>query len=457
MKIGARIYRHPDGRFEARYRRGRREDGSILYGSVYGASCEEAEEKRAQLLQDMARRAEEDGNTEAAAIFESNRGIREYYTEEPKGRTLYPAPLTEEQVSEFIPHLRSMAAHVRLSLSFSLYMGVSGEELAALKYSDIDIQNARLHVRRSMADVRHMPGTISPCETRTVVIPRAAWKYALFAECVAGGGDRYLLSDSETPVKSLRSARLLWKRQLAEISEQLGVSVTPEVLRATFIRRSFERGLNTETVARITGVSATALRSRYGHFASANAEILREIEYPDDPLEEKMQTRQMNLLILGAGSHGHAVYELAEKLGVFQKIAFLDDKITGDHVIGRVEDCERYVKEYPLCFIAIGQNQRRRELAERATAAGFIIPRLISADTSVARGVKIGRGTIIMPQATVHTGAVIGDFCIIASNALISFNATVGDYAHCDCASVVMKDCAVPEMAMIQSGDIVRG
>ena len=45
--------------------------------------------------------------------------------------------------------------------------------------------------------------------------------------------------------------------------------------------------------------------------------------------------RQMNLLILGAGSHGREVKELAKRLGVFQKIAFLDDAKEGEEKIGR--------------------------------------------------------------------------------------------------------------------------
>ena len=50
VKIGPRIYEHTDGRWEARYRKGRKADGSIIYGSVYGRTYEEAERKRAEIL-----------------------------------------------------------------------------------------------------------------------------------------------------------------------------------------------------------------------------------------------------------------------------------------------------------------------------------------------------------------------------------------------------------------------
>ena len=44
-KTGENIYKRKDGRWEGRYVKGR-ENGKILYGSVYAKSCREAREKR---------------------------------------------------------------------------------------------------------------------------------------------------------------------------------------------------------------------------------------------------------------------------------------------------------------------------------------------------------------------------------------------------------------------------
>ena len=70
MRIGAAIYQHTDGRWEARYRKGRKPDGTVIYGSVYGKTYEEAERKRAELLQELALRAANGESEEAAAISE---------------------------------------------------------------------------------------------------------------------------------------------------------------------------------------------------------------------------------------------------------------------------------------------------------------------------------------------------------------------------------------------------
>ena len=62
----------------------------------------------------------------------------------------------------------------------------------------------------------------------------------------------------------------------------------------------------------------------------------------------------MNLLILGAGSHGHSVKEIAESLRMFQKISFLDDKITREDIIGKCSDALKYKEEYPCALVAMG-------------------------------------------------------------------------------------------------------
>ena len=51
MRTGSNIRQRIDGRFEARYEKGRDENGHIIYGSVYAATYEEAEAKRAKLVE----------------------------------------------------------------------------------------------------------------------------------------------------------------------------------------------------------------------------------------------------------------------------------------------------------------------------------------------------------------------------------------------------------------------
>ena len=61
---------------------------------------------------------------------------------------------------------------------------------------------------------------------------------------------------------------------------------------------------------------------------------------------EMSAPREMNLLILGAGSHGASVQEIAQRLGVFRKIAFLDDDPAKTQAIGPCRNLKDYLQEY---------------------------------------------------------------------------------------------------------------
>ena len=55
MRTGDNIRLRSDGRYEARYIKGRTESGKICYGCCYGKTYDEAKEKRDYQLQRLAR------------------------------------------------------------------------------------------------------------------------------------------------------------------------------------------------------------------------------------------------------------------------------------------------------------------------------------------------------------------------------------------------------------------
>lgn len=162
---------------------------------------------------------------------------------------------------------------------------------------------------------------------------------------------------------------------------------------------------------------------------------------------------EMNLLILGAGTHGRDVYEIAESLHLFQKIRFLDDQAEGANIIGKCRDAVQFRKEYPCALIAIGDNRIRRKYAKLLQDCGFLTPSIVSPEASVSNKSKIGKGTVILAQA--RTGeAEIGEYCILASNSLVNSGAKVGAFSHLDCGSMVLKGASVPDGMMVKSGEI---
>lgn len=145
--------------------------------------------------------------------------------------------------------------------------------------------------------------------------------------------------------------------------------------------------------------------------------------------------RELNLLILGAGSHGQEVRELAESLRVFRKIDYLDDE--KPVAIGPCRELKRYLDAYPVAIPAVGNQALRMRWLGELTGAGFVLPVLIHPSAVVSPSAKLGYGTVICARASVGSGAVIGNGCIIASGATIDRNANLPDGTLVDCGQVI--------------------
>lgn len=204
-----------------------------------------------------------------------------------------------------------------------------------------------------------------------------------------------------------------------------------------------------------TGVNDNGRAIYRSVYAKTKDEVIakrRAILGEDDPEDIAVNTR-LNLLILGAGTHGHDVYEIAKEMHVFHKISFLDDNATGENIIGKCADVLKFKQQYLCAFIAIGDNAKRKKYAEILRDYRFLIPSIVSPAANVSSKAEIGEGVAILPQATVSE-AKIGDFCILAQNSLVHGGAEVGQYSHIDSAGIVTKGKKVPEATKVEIREV---
>jgi len=153
-------------------------------------------------------------------------------------------------------------------------------------------------------------------------------------------------------------------------------------------------------------------------------------------IQNEQVAREMNLLILGAGSHGEEVLELAQSLRVFRKISFLDDRKL-DIAIGPCKDFSNYLERYPMAIPAVGDTALRIRWMNSLIKEGFVIPTLIHPSAVVSASAQIGVGSVICARATIGTGAIIGKGSIISSGATIERNAILPDWSYVECGEVV--------------------
>ena len=172
----------------------------------------------------------------------------------------------------------------------------------------------------------------------------------------------------------------------------------------------------------------------YGYCYGASYE---EAEAKREAYLNKLQRiRELNLLILGSGSHGQEVKELAQSLRIFRKISFLDD-IYPERAIGPCKDFEQYLDEYPVAIPAVGNTAVRMRWMDELNKAGFVIPTLIHPTAILSPSAEVGNGTVICARATIGTGAVIGKGCIISSGATVDRNVVLEDWGYVECGETV--------------------
>ncbi len=166
-----------------------------------------------------------------------------------------------------------------------------------------------------------------------------------------------------------------------------------------------------------------------------------------------------NLLIVGAGSYAVVAFEIAEDIGCFKKIAFVDDerKATpnGIEVVGKIKDIDNLSTQYNKIIVALDNAKERISLLKRIREeTTYQIISLVSPRAYVAHSAEIMAGCIIEPMAVIHTGCVICIGCIISAGAVVNHTTICCDGVCVECNSTISEGCIVPIGQRIQKGTV---
>lgn len=451
MRTGASLFLRADGRWEARYQKARDENGKIIYGFAYGATQEEAEQKRSEALRKLYR----EDNVSASLLPSLNPNISSMSdlttAKKIKMREKAEPPFSDDEIVLIDECLFETHEKAAVGFYLCLHMGLSLSEIMALRYEDIDLESGVITIQRGLRISRNI-AQIFVVDEREVFIPKSVRSFLEANNIISKNPNHFVLTDSENSVSSNRMIGASFARILKDKVSTRGITIN--ALRCTFIKKCLESNMNIESVSAITGMEKTLIYRYYGKYIKADPTAILRLDEKTVVAPPK-GNKKLNLLILGAGSHGHNVLETAEKLGVFREIKFLDDNIKGADILDVCTESYRYLKKFPCAFVAIGDNDKRKFYAEKLRGEGFMLPHIIHPDATISKNATVGDGTIVMAQATVNASTV-GELCIVASNALINFGATVDDFAHIDCGGIVMKDAKVPKMTFVASGEIYK-
>lgn len=169
-----------------------------------------------------------------------------------------------------------------------------------------------------------------------------------------------------------------------------------------------------------------------------------------------------SLLIVGAGVYGLVAKEIAESMGCFENIAFVDDQRectpNGIAVAGRVSDIADLSSGYSHVIVAIGAPAARLGIMEELEKnANIKLASLISPLAYVSPSAELAQGCIVEPMAVIHTGCVLKKGCIVSAGAVVNHCSLLFEGVHVDCNATVAGNTAVPAGTKVHSGELFQG
>lgn len=157
------------------------------------------------------------------------------------------------------------------------------------------------------------------------------------------------------------------------------------------------------------------------------------------------------LVIIGASGHGEVCAEIAEQIGAYESIVFLDDDINKTkclhfNVVGKTSDTDKYIDSD--FFVAIGDNKTRKKISRNI----INLVTLIHPKAVVSKSALIEKGCAVMANAVINANCKIGKGCIINTGSTVDHDCILEDYVHISPGSNIAGNCKLGEETWIGIG-----
>ena len=158
------------------------------------------------------------------------------------------------------------------------------------------------------------------------------------------------------------------------------------------------------------------------------------------------------LLIVASKRYGDYVKEIAESMGCFEKIAFVDNEREG--AIGKMEDVESFYPEYNCAIAACDDGVERLEWNKKLEAL-YNIPVLFHMDSTISPSANLMPGCIVEPRAVVGCGSTIGQATVIGANVVVEPYCFIGDSCTLKSGTIVKSTSMVAMNTSTEQGSVL--
>ncbi|GAA5553641.1 hypothetical protein Rgna01_17710 [Mediterraneibacter gnavus] len=158
------------------------------------------------------------------------------------------------------------------------------------------------------------------------------------------------------------------------------------------------------------------------------------------------------LLIVASKRYGDYVKEIAESMGCFEEISFVDNDREG--AIGKLEDVESFYPEYNCAIAACDDGTERLEWNKKLETL-YNIPVLVHMDSTISPSANLMPGCIVEPRAVVGCGSTIGQATIIGANVVVKPYCFIGDSCTLKSGTIVKSTSMVAMNTSTEQGSVL--
>ena len=146
---------------------------------------------------------------------------------------------------------------------------------------------------------------------------------------------------------------------------------------------------------------------------------------------------QKQVIIIGASGHGKVVLDTLERMGNYEVLGFVDDRVDKpvleQPILGKVSERSNILNSHPQpeVFIAIGDNWTRKKIREEIQGSNPLIQwaSAIHPASHIGRGVQLGTGIAVFAGAVINSGSDMGDFTIVGSHTCVDHDNVLAPFA----------------------------
>lgn len=176
------------------------------------------------------------------------------------------------------------------------------------------------------------------------------------------------------------------------------------------------------------------------------------------------------LVILGGSGIGMIAASIANELGYYKVLGFLNDvlpegtmigKYNQIPVIGNTNDLPKYLEDdETLIFIAYVGMQKEKTVFEKIESLNIPVKKfatLIHPSAIIPKGFcKIGEGVMMAPLSQLSPDTTIEDNCILLPNSFVGHDSTLKKFAHIATNAVVGANVVIGRACHIGSNSTIR-